>query len=341
MGPSLRRKLMEGALMTKSKILGTTLLFVGAALAGCGGTDAATNDAGTSDGSVVDMGSELLPVPVAYESVGGTPTATTLDFGCRGTSTRPVETGAATMFDIRAEDFQNHTPVPDVAINFYPDNLIPNDRSCTGTCLTSMTNSDGHVTVTDALDSWYAYYIAPRDCTVSGACPTPAATPVPTVQYNEVTPAAGMTATGNSVSQATLGLIPTVLGLSRQNGTAIVAGALYDCADHVLQNLVIRMYNPDGTFIEDLGGRTQPAYKYFNGDSFPDGTQTHSNIDGLYAAANIAVPADGAPLRIEAWGTIDGASHMVGCEEARVFANGVTVINIRPKRSDGPTGCSE
>lgn len=317
--------------MQTSKKLGSSVLGLVAVLAGCGGTDDPM------------MMVETLPDPVAwnYDSAMDMRVEVPINLTCRGSSMRPGETGAATAFELRAEDFQNHTPVPNVAINFYPDNIIPADRGCTGTCTTAMTDTDGRVSVTDALDSWYAYYIAPRDCSVSGACPTAADTPVPTVQYNEVTPAAATTATGNSVSQATLGLIPTVLGLARQDGTAIVAGALYDCEDHEVQNLVIRMYTPDGDFIEDLGGRTQPAYKYFNGDSFPDGTQVHSNIDGLYAAANIAVPADGGALRIESWGMVDGAMHMIGCEEARVFANGVTVMNIRPHRADGPSNCSE
>ncbi|MBK8172147.1 MAG: hypothetical protein IPK60_17630 [Sandaracinaceae bacterium] len=325
--------------MHVSKILGIAVVLGGFALVGCG--DDATNtptDAGTGTDSAVPL---TLDPPVAWDRSGATPVAATIDLACRGSNTRPVETGAATSFDLRAEDFQNHTPVPDVAINFYPDNLIPASRACTGTCFTAMTNSDGRVTVTDALGSWYAYYIAPRDCSVSGACPTAAATPVPTVQYNEIVPAATSTAVGNSVSQATLGLIPTVLGLSRQNGTAIVAGALYDCNDLAVQNLVIRMFKADGTEIIDTGGRTQPAFKYFNGDSFPDGTQTNSNTDGLYAAANIAVPADGTPLRMESWGMVDGEMHMIGCEEALVFADGVTVMNLRPFRSDGPSNCSE
>lgn len=129
--------------MQTSKKLGSSVLGMMALLAGCGG----------DDGTMMMV--ETLPDPAAwnYDSAMDMRVEVPLNFTCRGSSTRPAETGAATMFDLRAEDFQNHTPVPDVAINFYPDNEIPNDRSCTGTCVTGMTTADGRVTVTDALDS--------------------------------------------------------------------------------------------------------------------------------------------------------------------------------------------
>ena len=97
---------------------------------------------------------------------------------------------------------------------------------------------------------------------------------------------------------------------------------------------------PTETFIADAGTRTGPGYRYFNGDGFPDGDQGYTNVDGLFAAANLPVAA---PLRVEAWYNAGTATAPVptlwGCERIRVFPNGVTIVNIRPKRMD-ITGCT-
>jgi len=127
-----------------------------------------------------------------------------------------------------------------------------------------------------------------------------------------------------------------------------------------VQGLVIRIFRPDtttaggpgGTLVVEppdgtTGSARMPAYRYFNGISFPSATQPYTNVDGLYAAANMPVPAttDGnGKIRVEAWedhvGGMD-TPRMWGCEEVNVFADGVTIINVRPFRSDGPHDCSE
>lgn len=313
------------------------------------GSDMSPSDAGTDmrlpppdmAGPPADMGTVTGDAPLAYDDSSGDPVATTLALDCRGVGTRPSELGSPTTFLLAVRDFQNQTSVPSVPVQFYPDNNIPASLSCTGSCSESETDADGEVFVGDSNASWYAYYVGQRDCAVAGACPTAAETPVPTLEFNVDTPGVESDATAVSVSQATLGLLPTVLGMARQSGTAIVAGTFRDCSGNELANLTVRMYLPDGTMIEDNDMRTTPGYFYFDGDGFPDGTQTHTNVDGLYIGVNIPVPAGGGALRVESWGFLDGEEHMVGCETARVVADGVTILNVRPDRSDGPENCSE
>ncbi len=329
----------------------------GALLVGCGDDDVTPSpDAGPSVTGVRDTIFYLdpdtdarteLPTPDIMQAVGTTPgTGTAADRACTATSVRPSETGTDLGVVMTVKDFESKDPVDNVLVQFYRDNQLPVAVGGTfecpaATCQSATSGSDGLVSAfmdTDA--SWYAYFIKGR------TGPTPASTPVDTAQYNEVAEA---TVNGNSVAQSTLNIIPTVLGLTRQAGTAIVAGTLYDCADEPVRGLVVRMFQEDAdettatgdTFIADDGGRTRPGYRYFDGDSFPAGDQPYSNVDGLYAAANIPVDA---PIRVEAWYNAGTAAAPVptmwGCERIRVFPNGVTIVNLRPTRSD-ITGCTE
>ena len=300
-----------------------------------------------------------LPTPDINATVESAPgSGAAGDLTCTGEpgramNIRPPEAGTDIAVVMTVEDFESNNPVDNVRVRFYRGNELPppvgGDFACDDAaypCQEGMSDAMGVVPAfmdTDA--SWYSYFIKGR------MGPTTASTPVDTAQYNETAEA---TVTGNSVAQSTLNIIPTVLGLTRQSGTAIVAGTVYDCTDTPVRGLVVRMFKEgadntitsDDMLIADAGTRTGPGYRYFNGDSFPAGDQPFSNIDGLYAAANI--PTD-MPLRVEAWynDTVPTAEFpagrgpmLWGCERIRVFPNGVTIVNIRPTRMD-ITGCTE
>lgn len=328
----------------------------GGLLVGCGDDDVApTPDAGTVVGVrdtifYIDPDTSMrteLPTPDINGAIGSVPgSGMAGDLTCQGVATnvRPTETGTDISVVMTVKDFESKDPVDNVRVQFYRDNALPEavggTFACDTGCVFNTSGSDGVVPAfmdTDA--SWYAYFIKGR------TGPTPASTPVDTAQYNEVAEA---TVNGNSVAQSTLNIIPTVLGLTRQSGTAIVAGTVYDCTDTPVRGLVIRMFQEDAdnttatsdTLIADAGRRTGPGYRYFDGDSFPAGDQPYTNVDGLYAAANMPVDQ---PIRVEAWynsGTVAApVPTLWGCERIRVFPNGVTIVNIRPKRSD-ITGCT-
>lgn len=341
------------------------LVFLAAlGMVACGGPAMMGTDAGPDSGTPVDSGpgdagssavdvrttihyidpdtgmEMMLPAPAAFMDSSGTFVPATMDTSCVNMPNVPPETTASIAITATAKDFQTSDPVPMVVANFYPDNVIPFDHSCAGMCITGTTDAAGHISVMDHDMSWYGYYMGGR----SG--PDMAHTPVPTAEFNEP---ARATINLNSVSAQTLAVIPTVLGLNRVAGTAIVAGTVYDCMDNPVEGLVIRIFRPDGTLVVEppdgtTGSARMPAYRYFNGMSFPSATQPYTNVDGLYAAANMPVPAmtDGnGKIRVEAWENHSGTPKMWGCEEVNVFADGVTIINVRPFRSDGPHGCTE
>ncbi|MBK8169900.1 MAG: hypothetical protein IPK60_06110 [Sandaracinaceae bacterium] len=312
--------------------LSLTSLAVALLLAACGGED--------PPGNTVDAGPEMLDPVAAYTREG---VAATLDLSCQGVATAPPTDGAATSFTLLTKDYQTGDSLTNIGINFYPDNDVPADLSCAGSCVSGTSAANSQIPATGNLGAWFAYHAPGRDCdAMPTLCSNAATTPVTTVQYNIPVPAEAETHNANVVSLATLNLIPSVLGVSRQGGTGLIAGAFLDCQEHVLSNMQVRVYRPDGTFIvAPPAAHTSPAYRYFDGNNNPDATQKHTNEDGLFGALNMPVPTDGAEIRIEGWGNVDGELHMISCENARIFADGVTIMNVRPDRADGPSNCSE
>lgn len=300
-----------------------TALLYGAV--GCGGEDPI---------STVDAGPMLLDPMEAFD-LDGNPVA--LDLSCQGTWTAPATDGAAANFIGETSDYQSGDLLPNVPFNFYPSNDVPAALTCAGDCVAATSDGASHVNLMGNTGAWFAYYFAGgTDCTSPETCP------VVTAQYDVPVPADGATQKIRAVSLATLNLIPSVLGVTRQGGTGLIAGTFFDCNDHPIMNMQARAYRPDGTFIEaPVGAHTQPAYRYFNGEQQPDATAKFSQEDGLFGALNLPVPAGGEPIRIEGWGNVGGEMHMVSCEEIRIFADGVAIFNLRPDRADGPSNCSE
>ena len=318
------------------KLLGLAVLATGVALTGCGDDDGGGTDAGGGGGT--DAGGEVEDTDLPEAQVNGEKSSTDpqlimggepADFSCMGTRTEPAE-GDEISFTLTVEDFQEGNPVPDACIEFYPDNVIDADNTCDG----MTTDDSGNVTVMDNAGSWYAYRIFPADG------PTPATTIVGSVQYNEPSPdMAGDTATGNSVSQATINLIPTVLGFRRVEGTGVLAGTINDCNDDTVYGTRIRAYTADGTRIAEGMAGSAPHYRYFDGEDFPNGSQPWSHVDGLFAAANLPADAAGTDIFLELWGKLsaDGEPQLLGCETGKLFPDTVTILNIGPLRADGPT----
>lgn len=299
-------------------------------------TDAQTgSDAATSDATVATDAGELPPevAAFAFDSEAGTRTAAELDLSCMGTRTAPPSDGESSTFNLRMLDFQNSTPIEGLTVSVFADNVVPSDFSCTGTCTQGISDADGLLSVTDNVGSWFSYYVAPL--AGEGASNTTIAS----IEYNATARAAGLTLGGVRVSESTISLIPLVLGLSRPEHSAVIAGAFYDCNGNGLQNVEVRVYAHDGTFIADAGTRTGPSYNYFNGSAFPSSSATRSAIDGLFGAINLPVSSE--TVRVESWGNVGGAVHMLACEEGYVLDNGITIMNLRPKRADGPSNCSE
>lgn len=302
-------------------------------------TPAATNtDAGSTvdtGGVPTDGGGFVFPtLPMATNGTPANPTMEVANYACLGTVTAPTP-GADISYTFELRGFGSGDAVANARVFFFPDN-IPSE-TCTGSCVDVMTDAMGNATVMGPANAWYAYSIFPRP----GA--TMASTYVDSLQINEEAPAtAGSRVEGNAVSVSTLNLIPAAFGFTRVPTTAIVAGQIGDCDGDQVRGGFVRLYAADGTeYISIPDVNDAPHIQYFDGNENPDGSTTFSQVDGLYAAANIPGPATGfVPVRAEAWAVIAAGAEpvLVGCESVGVYQDGVSIVNLGPLRMDYPTG---
>lgn len=286
-------------------------------LAGCGDDDGGGTDAGM-------VGSDAGAMP-----------ALTGNWECLGTRTAPTP-GSEVSFGAHVYDFQGgeSSNVANIGMQVFPDNAITAD--CTGTCQDFTTDATGNVTGIMAPEGgWFAYRVEAG--TGSGGT-----TPVLTVGYNRVAPAASGTVQLPSVSSMTIGFIPSLYRRMRLTGTAIISGSLTDCAGDEVSNAVLRVFRGD-TQIQPGPAQTDFFVGYFNGSGLPSATRQYTNTDGIYAAANVEASAE--PVRIELWGALEegGELQRVACEEFQVFADAVSIVSVGPLRSDyaAGSGCAE
>ncbi|MEZ4335809.1 MAG: hypothetical protein R3B82_04190 [Sandaracinaceae bacterium] len=311
------------------------LALAGLGLWGCDGTtetDAGVTPLTDGGGGGTDAGPMTGGDPVGFGPMLTSLTAA--DFSCRGSVTAPADTGTEVSFTGVVTDFFNGMPVEGLTVQFFRDNTPT--AACDGTCAESTSSATGEVTVTDNEGSWYGYRIVAGSGAQAGA----PRDYIEVVQINEAAPGTGGSETLNAVQDSTRNTIITLLGVMAEPGTGTITGLLSDCNGESIANATIRLFDSSGEIA--LGsGRSGPRAIYVNGDSFPAAMQTSTHIDGLYGAANIPIPADGR-VRVEIWGslTAGGASEMLGCESVNVIEDGITIINVGPARSDGPTGCS-
>jgi hypothetical protein len=123
--------------------------------------------------------------------------------------------------------------------------------------------------------------------------------------------------------------------------TAIIAGEVQDCTGDPVRGSVVRLFRADGTEILNGTEAADPHIAYFDGLENPDNSSFYTQVDGLYATANITAPATGfETIRVEAWGRRNAgdAIELLGCEAVGIYENGVSIVNIGPLRSDYPSG---
>lgn len=297
-------------------------------LVACDGGDEPMDDAGTG----TDSGPMMVDLdPVGTGEVGMPLMAA--DFSCLGSATAPAG-GTDQTFTVTAEDFFSGEIVEGLTVHFFPDNVVT--EGCTGTCQTLTTDASGQASVTAPGGGWYAYRIQAGEATHMSLPESY----VTAVQINEEAPTDAGNETLNAVRQSTITTLTSVLLINQQVGTSIVTGLLYDCNGDAVANARVRVF-AGGEEVTFGRASTGPKSFYFNGESFPNATQSETNVDGLYGAGNIAIPGDGQ-LRIELWGVLEegGEMQMLGCETADAVADGITIVNVGPTRSDGPSGCS-
>lgn len=307
-----------------------------AAMADSGGTDAGETDAGEEMDAATGMQLPLLmngdgADPVDPTGIGIDPaSAEPANMSCFGMTTVPVG-GDDVDFTLRIQEFRTDDVLEGLCVKFYPDNTpVPGDTCDPSTDL--VTAADGTISVTAPAGGWYAYRVFPKDG------PSPSLQIAGSVQINEPAPESPTVVEGNSVSQATLNLIPTVLGFTQQPGTALVAGTVFDCDEDPVYGAVVRVFREDGTEIVEGTRNPEPHYRYFDGDDFPKSDQPWTHTDGIFTLANVPVADDGEFVFVEVWGRrSEGAEpEVISCERLPLFADTISIVNMAPLRETPP-----
>lgn len=296
----------------------------------CGGSNSRPD--GGSDAGAPPV-PELDPL-AAYAETTDEYEPRTLDYACLGERSQPAA-GAPVSTTFQLRDFQNDFAVDQTEVWLFSNNEIA-DECVAPACQAVTTDVMGDATVSLPSEGWIAYRVLPK----MGL--SRMSTVFAVFQYNFPVPAtAGGAITGNSVSGSTIDLIPATLGVSRTDGLALIAGRVRDCAGNSVENAIIRVYDPSGAPVLEGDANDDPHFHYFNGSverNLPSLDQLHTSPDGLYVLIQIPVRAEGR-YRIEAWGNLDGEPTIIGCEAARIFPDAVTIVNLNPRRSDGPEAC--
>ena len=320
-------------------ILGCALAL-GMGLTACddGGTPDPTDSGVTpeEDGSMMMMEDSgpgpSTPVVMAFDGTDEVPA----DLSCRGSRTAPTGSGAST-FTATADNFGASGTVDDLTVQFFPDNMPTADGTCTGTCQEVTTGPDGAATFMGEAGAWYAYRILAGEGQINGGAAMGAFVQV--VQVNEIAPDDGGNTSLNAVSMSTLNTFTALLSVSQDATNGLITGQSFDCMGRPLVNANVRVFDDSGQ-IPFGTSRGDTKDFYFSGSQVPQASARRTAADGLYGASNIPIPADGT-IRVGIYGTLEegGAQELIGCETVRVDEGTITILNVGPERSDGPSGC--
>lgn len=279
-----------------------------------------------SSGEVcVEETDECLPAALPECEIGTSAGTAACDYSCIGSTSAPVG-GAEVTVSAFLADMMDGSPEPDTLVHVYLDNEPGTSDTCGAGCLEMTTDAAGRFEVSAPEGSWFAYRIVAR---AGGGDVRPL---VDSVERNLV--ASGSSdAVLTSVQPSLRDILPLLWGFSRTDGTAMIIGGAEDCGGARVSNLQVHVFDPDGI---EVG-----TERYFDGTGTPSPTATMSALDGLYASVEVPVPADGRPVRVELWGTLPGDDFQtrVGCEETRLLGDGLSLLDIRPLREDGPASC--
>lgn len=220
-----------------------------------------------------------------------------------------------------------------VEIKFFPDNAVPANVACDGTCFTRLTDDSGATQTFPIVTQTFMAWASPA-WTLNGDAMVPTVTTfvraedfmgtnyrVTAAYANDL---AGAYARSGAIYDAT---------------ASTMTGVVLDCQSRSVSSVVIRVFDETGA----LRALTSPKIAYGN---LPTGsaTETSTRADGRFAAFDVA-PTDtfGSLMRVEAWAAIAGsraAATMIACENVRMFGGTLSDITLRPTRTTSPASCT-
>lgn len=315
-------------------ILGCALAL-GLGLTACddGGTDPEDSGIGGDDGSMTmeDSGpGPSTPVVMAFDGTD----EVEADLSCRGTATAPTGSGDST-FNAALANFGGEGLVGGLEIHYFPNNAPSADVACDAPCVSVTTDAAGMAELMGSADAWFGYRV------VAGMGTTTTGTDadfVNVIQMNEPTPEDGGMAGLIAVAESLVGGFLGIAGISQDPMNGAVTGTAVDCQGRPLVNAQIRLFDDSG----QIPFNTDTKAFYFNdAGSLPDARATESSQSGLYGVGNVPLPTNNT-VQIGVYGTVSegGSQELIGCESIVVGEDTISILNVSPLRSDGPS-CGE
>ncbi len=319
--------------------LASMVALSGVALAGCPSPEPTASDAGPTPGTDTgptpgtdagptpgtDAGPRTLPALLIGEDMA---TSHPPSYGCRGENTAPTAgapvSGTVTFSALALSSY----PVVGGSAQLFPGATVR--ASCDGDCVAGTTNALGQLEATMPGGGWFGYRLA----ATGGAKPT-----VAVLGHFYAWPStAGGNVTVTAISETVASVLTEQIERELSSATSAVSGSVRDCNGEEVANAEIHFYRGDAEIIsEPDGGVTSPRITGLSAGAIPAPTR-----DGLtgFGGRFAGLVSPGAPIRIEAWGSIEAGTEpvLLGCEEVVVEANTVTVAVVPALRTDADYG---
>ena len=286
-------------------------------LVGCGKTG--TDDSGdTDDTDVVDTSSDLT-----FEDFINVQTEATGDFTCHAggepwlTQTVDPAKQVTSSINVFVEDFESEAAVPDASVTVWFADDVSGTPDGVG-----ISDQDGFVTMDMARCQGVSYktYTDP-DLELTKD----------TYEAHQMIDADATQISFNSVSDTTYKIIPSLLGISPEDGAGIIAGTAFDCNEDDIEFAQVIVVDDAGNIPPNL------IVKYFV-DSFPNRDQPNTSADGLWVAINVPPGA----WNVQMWTVRGGELVLSGQTRVQSYADSINIGNVYTGFGDGvklPESC--
>lgn len=290
------------------------------ALAACAGSEKDTAGGGDNGGDSGDSGADCtgidcwVNVDVTY--VGDTTCFDGTNWGL-GQTVDPAYADAMVTLTGTISDFQEDEPVEGASLKFWFNDNISGTPD-----ISAESDASGQTTQTvpACMPLAYETYTPPEWEKTKD-----------TYEVHQVYSPTETSDTWNSVSVATSRLIPSLLGLTWDPATGIIAGTAYDCNEDPIQNAQVYIHDASGNAPDTM------QIRYF-ANGLPNSDQPYTNDDGLFSAVNVPV----GDWIVEVW-AYDGTQLVkLGATELAIRADSVNISNVYTGIEDGvflPSSC--
>jgi hypothetical protein len=298
-----------------------SLVLLGSLTAACGGGEA-TPDAGTNIGfnrPTVTLKANMEVSEDNWTEIGPA------DLTCLNTPSSDVATTVQVALSTVVRDFQSDNLVPNAAITVF------NNQDIDAPFQTTAADGNAEVTFTIPIGTKRFGYKMIDDSALD------------TLLLNQKVDPNNPTQTEGSirsVSKSTAQTLPALIGISRTQGTGVLAGAIRDCQDREISGFIATVTtNPARTPAEIQHAPGTDTYYFSSSVGLPvrHTQKAQGSEDGLFMIVELQPIAT---AYVQVWGYIDDAAldadnlQLIGELQTQVIPDTVITGSYEPLRSN-------